>query len=50
MVGVRGGAKEAVEKSGITKLLVSISHCHTHASAFAISLGEHSGGETDSRE
>ena len=50
VVGVRGGAKEAVEKSGITKLLVSISHCHTHASAFAIAMGEHTRGEADSRE
>jgi holo-[acyl-carrier protein] synthase len=48
MVAVRGGAKEIVEKRGIAKLLVSISHCHTHATACAIALGEGSRGRRDS--
>ena len=38
-VAVRGGAKEVVEQLGITKLLVSISHCRTHATAYALALG-----------
>ncbi len=43
VVAVRGGAKEVVEQLGITKLLVSISHCRTHATAFAVALGNNSG-------
>ena len=39
VVAVRGGAKEVVERLGIARLLVSISHCHTHATAYAIALG-----------
>jgi holo-[acyl-carrier protein] synthase len=38
-VSVHGGAKQAVEELGITKLLITISHCHTHATAFAIATG-----------
>ncbi|MBN2473770.1 MAG: holo-ACP synthase [Pirellulales bacterium] len=40
VVAVRGGAKDVVEQLGITKLLVSISHCRTHATAYAVALGE----------
>jgi holo-[acyl-carrier protein] synthase len=39
VVAVRGGVKEVVEQLGITKLLVSISHCRTYATAYAIALG-----------
>jgi holo-[acyl-carrier protein] synthase len=37
-VAVRGGAKEVVEQLGITKILVSISHCRTHATAHAVAI------------
>jgi holo-[acyl-carrier protein] synthase len=40
VVGLRGGAKEVAEQLGITRLLVTISHCHTHATAYAVALGE----------
>ncbi|MEE8453009.1 MAG: holo-ACP synthase [Thermoguttaceae bacterium] len=40
IVAVQGGVKEAVERIGITKLLISISHCRTHATAYAIALGK----------
>lgn len=40
VVGVRGGVREAVEELGVTKLLVSISHCHTHATAYALAIGK----------
>jgi len=46
VVGVRGGVKEVVERLGITKLLVSISHCHTHATAYAIAIGQSGDGMT----
>jgi holo-[acyl-carrier protein] synthase len=44
VVGIRGGAKEVVEQLGITKILVSISHCHTHATAYAVAVGNEPGG------
>jgi len=44
VVGVRGGAKEVVEQLGIAKILVSISHCHTHATAYAVAVGPDAGG------
>jgi holo-[acyl-carrier protein] synthase len=40
VVAVRGGVKEVVERLGVAKILVSISHCHTHAVAYAIALGK----------
>lgn len=39
IVGVGGGAKEVVQQLGITSLQVSISHCRTHATAFAVATG-----------
>ena len=38
-VAIRGGAKEVVEQLGIAKLLVSISHCRSYATAYAMALG-----------
>jgi len=38
VVAVRGGVKEVVEQLGIIKLLVSISHCRTHATAYAVAV------------
>jgi holo-[acyl-carrier protein] synthase len=40
VVAVRGGVKEVVQQRGITKLLVSISHCRTHATAYAVAVGK----------
>ncbi len=39
VVAVRGGAKEVIEQLGITELLISISHCRSHATATAIAVG-----------
>jgi holo-[acyl-carrier protein] synthase len=38
-VHVRGGAREIALARGIGNLLVSISHCRTYATAFAIAVG-----------
>ena len=38
MVKLRGGARDVVEHSGIGQMLISISHCRSHATAFAIAL------------
>jgi holo-[acyl-carrier protein] synthase len=39
VVGMRGGARDAIEHLGIRKIMVSISHCRSHATAYAIALG-----------
>jgi len=38
-IALGGGAREICERLGIVDMLVSISHCRTHATAFAIALG-----------
>jgi len=38
-VALCGGAKEVLERSGITSMHVSISHCRSHAVAYAIAEG-----------
>lgn len=39
-VALRGGAKEVLERSGISRLHLSISHCRSHATAYAIAEGD----------
>lgn len=39
-VAFRGGARDVVAQAGITQVLVSISHCRTHAVAYAAALGK----------
>jgi len=39
IINVHAGAKQVVEQLGITRLLITISHCRTHATAFAIASG-----------
>lgn len=34
------GAREAAQRLGVRKVLISISHCHTHATAYALALGK----------
>jgi holo-[acyl-carrier protein] synthase len=38
VVQIRGGAQEIVQRLGVTQLMVSISHCRTHAMAYALAL------------
>ena len=40
VVAVRGGVRDAVQRLGVTSLLVSISHCRSHATAYALALRE----------
>ncbi len=35
-----GAAAELCEKNGITEMLISISHCRTHATAYALAVGD----------
>lgn len=37
---LRNGAKQAAERLGIRQVQISISHCRTHAVAFAVALGD----------
>jgi holo-[acyl-carrier protein] synthase len=37
-VAVGGGVKALVERLGVSRLLVSISHCRTHAIAYAVAM------------
>jgi holo-[acyl-carrier protein] synthase len=36
VVAMCGGARDVVEQLGITEMLVSISHCRSHATAYAL--------------
>jgi holo-[acyl-carrier protein] synthase len=38
-VALYGGAKDHMEQLGIAQILVSISHCRSHATAYAVALG-----------
>jgi holo-[acyl-carrier protein] synthase len=38
-IALAGGAREMCEQLGITEMLISISHCRTHATAYALALG-----------
>jgi holo-[acyl-carrier protein] synthase len=40
-----GGARELCEKVGVAEMLISISHCRTHATAYALALGRKSMNE-----
>lgn len=39
VVRFRGGAAEIVEQAGVIDMMISISHCRSHATAFAVALG-----------
>jgi len=38
-IALGGAARELCEKLGITEMLISISHCRTHATAYALAVG-----------
>jgi len=42
---LRDGARRVAQTLGISKVLVTISHCRTHATAYAVALGSKSGEE-----
>jgi len=41
-VKLGGGARDLCEKLGISEILISISHCRTHATAYALAVGNDS--------
>jgi len=44
VVALRGGAQDVVQKFGIGDVLISISHCRSHATALAIAVAD---GDSD---
>ncbi|HTQ39556.1 MAG TPA: holo-ACP synthase [Pirellulales bacterium] len=44
-VALYGGAKDFMEQVGVTQVMISISHCRSHATAYALALTEEK--ETD---
>lgn len=38
VVALRGAARDLIEALGVGQVLVSISHCRTHATAFAVAI------------
>ena len=38
-IALGGGARELCETLGITEIMISISHCRSHATAYALALG-----------
>lgn len=39
-IRLAGAAKEAAERLGISEILITISHCRTHATAYALAVGD----------
>ena len=39
IIALQGGAREVFEQSGIQQMHISISHCRSHATAYAIAEG-----------
>jgi holo-[acyl-carrier protein] synthase len=39
-IRLAGGARAACEQLGVAEMLISISHCRSHATAYALALGE----------
>lgn len=42
-IALGGAARELCEKLGIEQVLVTISHCRTHATAYAVAVGKEDG-------
>ncbi|MCC7087039.1 MAG: holo-ACP synthase [Pirellulales bacterium] len=45
VVTLYGGARDFIEQQGISQVLISISHCRSHATAHAIALAQEKSGE-----
>ncbi len=45
VVAVRGAIKDVVQRRGVRKLLVTIAHCRTHATAYSVAIGGEKAGE-----
>jgi holo-[acyl-carrier protein] synthase len=45
LVALRGGARDVVVEQGISEILVTLSHCRSHATAYAVALAANGQGE-----
>ncbi len=45
-IALAGGAREVCEERRIGEILISISHCRSHATAYALALGADEAGES----
>jgi len=45
LVFVRGALRDLAQQADIHRILVSVAHCRTHATAYAIALGDRDGEE-----
>ena len=43
VVAVQGAIKDHVERRGVARILVSMAHCRTHATAYAMAVGRGEG-------
>jgi len=43
IIALGGGAREVCENLGIQEILISISHCRSHATAYALAIGDPDG-------
>ncbi len=44
-VALYGGARDYMEQNGIAQILITISHCRSHATAYAIALNDEKAAE-----
>jgi holo-[acyl-carrier protein] synthase len=47
VVALRGGARDVIEQLGITEMLISISHCRSHATAYALAQSDNKPSEIE---
>lgn len=47
VVILRDGARRIAKKLGIQRMLISISHCRTHATAYALAVGDRREADVD---
>lgn len=41
VISLHGGARERAQAIGLQQMLISISHCRSHATAYALAMGRH---------
>ncbi len=39
-LAISGGARDVIEELGVQEVLISISHCRSHATAYALAVGK----------
>jgi holo-[acyl-carrier protein] synthase len=47
VVTLYGGARDYMEQAGITQVMISISHCRSHATAYALAIAQEKNSNSD---